>query len=101
MTRHAIARIALATLISTTPFIAAQTQQPKPAPNAQGKPAVKTASAQHQEEGGKKFDANCSRCHNAPENLNPRITGTVLRHMRIRANLSAQDEKDILRYLSQ
>ena len=46
------------------------------------------------------FMANCSRCHYAPESLSPRITGTVVRHMRVRANLSAEDERLILQYLN-
>jgi cytochrome c5 len=50
--------------------------------------------------GERAFQANCSRCHNPPEQLNPRITGTVLRHMRVRALLSPQDEHDILKYLA-
>jgi cytochrome c5 len=50
--------------------------------------------------GERKFQANCSRCHTAPEQLSPRIVGTVVRHMRVRASLSAQDEQDILRYLA-
>lgn len=50
--------------------------------------------------GERKFQANCGRCHNAPEQLSPRIAGTVIRHMRVRASLSAQDECDILRYLA-
>ena len=50
--------------------------------------------------GERAFQANCGRCHNPPEQLDPRITGTVLRHMRVRALLSAQDEQDILKYLA-
>jgi hypothetical protein len=50
--------------------------------------------------GEQAFKANCSRCHNPPETLNPRITGTVIRHMRVRANLSAADEREILKYLN-
>ena len=46
------------------------------------------------------FQANCSRCHYAPESLSPRITGTVVRHMRVRAILSAEDERLILKYLN-
>ena len=41
--------------------------------------------------GERAFRANCGRCHNPPEQLSPRITGTVLRHMRVRALLSPQD----------
>lgn len=50
--------------------------------------------------GERKFQANCSRCHTAPEQLSPRISGTVLRHMRVRALLSPEDEQDILHYLA-
>ena len=53
-----------------------------------------------QDPGERKFQANCGRCHNAPQQLSPRIAGTVLRHMRVRASLSASDERDILRYLA-
>ena len=58
-----------------------------------------SVSAVEQDPGEKKFQQNCNRCHNAPETLPPSATGTVLRHMRERANLSAKDEHDILKYL--
>lgn len=50
--------------------------------------------------GERKFQENCSRCHTAPEQLSPHITETIVMHMRVRASLSDQDAKDILRYLS-
>ena len=53
-----------------------------------------------QDPGEKAFQANCSRCHSAPEQLTPRIAGTVVRHMRVRASLSAKDAQAILRYLA-
>ena len=46
------------------------------------------------------FQNNCHRCHNAPQELSPRITGTVLQHMRVRANLSGRDERLLLDYLA-
>lgn len=58
--------------------------------------ATKAAS----DPGEQKFRANCGRCHTSPEQLSPRITGTIVMHMRIRASLSKQDAQDILRYLS-
>jgi cytochrome c5 len=68
------------------------------------KDAPAATSAQHAtaptNPGERAFQANCGRCHNPPEQLSPRITGTVLRHMRVRALLSAQDERDILKYLA-
>ena len=61
---------------------------------------TKPASPPVADRGERVFQANCSRCHNPPETLNPRITGTVIRHMRVRANLSASDERDILKYFN-
>ena len=74
---------------ATSPQSAGRT----PSPPAQHVP---TAT----DRGERAFRANCGRCHNPPEQLSPRITGTVLRHMRERALLSPQDERDILKYLT-
>jgi cytochrome c5 len=50
--------------------------------------------------GEKIFAANCARCHTPPMTLNPRVTGTILMHMRTRARLSRKDEKLLLQYLA-
>lgn len=50
--------------------------------------------------GEQRFRAHCGRCHNAPESLSPREVKAVLQHMRVRAMLSAEDEKLILKYLA-
>jgi cytochrome c553 len=63
-------------------------------------PAGKNKKPASTNAGERAFQANCGRCHNPPEQLSPRITGTVLRHMRVRALLSPQDEHDILKYLA-
>lgn len=78
-----------------TPAMAAQQPQPgKPPTPAQNKQA-------HTEDPGERaFKANCSRCHSVPEQISPSIAPTVLRHMRVRASLSAADEKAILRYFA-
>lgn len=46
------------------------------------------------------FDQNCSRCHSAPQSFPPQISGTILRHMKVRASLSAADEKALLRFMN-
>jgi cytochrome c5 len=66
-------------------------------PTSTAQPSTTTVA---QDPGERKFQANCNRCHNAPEQISPRIAGTVVRHMRVRASLSAEDERDILRYLA-
>ncbi len=46
------------------------------------------------------FAENCARCHQPPSTLAPRITETVIMHMRARARLTAGDEKLLLKYLA-
>ena len=47
-----------------------------------------------------KFKQNCSRCHEAPQGFSSRVSGTNLRHKRVRANLSEADEREILHFLN-
>lgn len=62
--------------------------------------APKPAETQSAGEGERVFRQNCSRCHNAPEGFSPRISATIVRHMRLRANLSRHDEQELLQYLN-
>jgi mono/diheme cytochrome c family protein len=52
-------------------------------------------------EGEKRFHANCSRCHMAPQKLPPRAAATIIRHMRVRATITDEDMRYILAYLAQ
>jgi cytochrome c5 len=50
--------------------------------------------------GEEKFQQNCSRCHNAPQSFPSHISGTIVKHMRVRASLSEEDAREILRFLN-
>ena len=52
-------------------------------------------------EGEKRFRANCGRCHNAPSKFSPRMTATIIRHMRVRATITDQDMRLILGYMTE
>jgi mono/diheme cytochrome c family protein len=91
-------RLAILGSIASTSVVLAQTATTAK-PDAK-QPVKAAASTQQPDIGERKFNANCSRCHTAPQTLSPSLTGTVVRHMRVRAILSAQDEKDILKYLA-
>jgi cytochrome c5 len=91
--------LAASTVLTTTLLFAQSPKTFKPT-GAPSKTPTKIESTQSPDLGQRKFDANCGRCHSAPEQLSPSITGTVVRHMRVRASLSAQDEKDILKFLA-
>jgi mono/diheme cytochrome c family protein len=58
------------------------------------------SKAVEKNEGERLFEVNCGRCHRVPEQISPKIAGSVVRHMRVRAMLSAEDEKQILKYLA-
>jgi cytochrome c5 len=55
---------------------------------------------QYHSEGERIFAQNCSRCHTAPESFSPHISGTIVRHMRVRAQLSEHDEQELLRFFN-
>jgi cytochrome c5 len=80
---------ALLALSFETPSLAAGSEKK----DAQARP-------QPSSDGERAFRRNCSRCHQAPESFSPSISGTIVRHMRVRANLSREDERAILKYLN-
>ncbi len=51
--------------------------------------------------GEQRFRANCARCHAAPQKFPPRMMATILRHMRVRATITDEDQRLILFYMTQ
>ncbi len=51
-------------------------------------------------EGERRFQINCGRCHRPPDNISPRISKTILQHMRVKAMLTQEDEYYILKYIA-
>jgi cytochrome c553 len=104
MKKHLQIDLVLAvTFLGVTMAWAQTSPTPTAAPGhaaAPAKPAKKVDPTKQQDVGERKFQAYCGRCHSFPEQLSTSLTGTVVRHMRVRANLSAQDEKDILHFLA-
>lgn len=89
----------MAILLATSVSLTGQTT--KSVSSVRSPQSPSQVSAQQQVGSGELvFRNHCNHCHSAPEQLNPRITGTVLRHMRVRANLSARDERALLDYLA-
>jgi len=63
-------------------------------------------SIQHDEdsdrvEGERRFHANCGRCHQTPHKFPPRMMATIVRHMRVRATITDEDMRLILKYMTQ
>jgi cytochrome c5 len=85
--------------VSALGLVAQQSSSPPIKPAGNGA-ARKQSPTQPESEGERVFQQNCFRCHNAPEGFSPRISGTIVRHMRVRASLSQHDEQELLRFLN-
>lgn len=98
MTDHMLKRLlfALIALVLCIATYVAAVGQTAPAANGPAHPQ----SAVTDNPGEKIFTANCARCHTPPMTLNPRVAGTVILHMRVRARLTRKDEKLLLQYLA-
>lgn len=90
--------LAAGTLAAILPVLA----QKGPAPKPEGARPETHHAAQKPEEprGQQVFRQNCARCHEAPQSFPPQISGTILRHMRVRASLSAADEKAVMQFMN-
>jgi len=90
---------------STMPLPAAPPAKDAPATGS-GSPAAKSSEAVREDqasliEGEKRFATNCGRCHQAPHKFPPRMMATIVRHMRVRATITDEDMRLILRYMTQ
>ena len=76
---------------------------PSSAKNASAGAAVEhvTDAGSMRVAGEQRFRANCGRCHAVPQKFPPRMMGTILRHMRVRATITNEDQRLILFYMTQ
>ena len=98
MNRKLFLMIAIFSFLMICTLGAAQEKQTKQqatsSTNAQDTETYQTA------QGEKLFHTHCGRCHNAPESISPREARAVVRHMRVRATLTEEDERLILKFLA-
>jgi cytochrome c5 len=86
--------------LASVPALALAAQENgKPEAKAYKDP-VRRQAGQPQDDGERVFKQNCSRCHTAPEGFSPSISGTIVRHMRVRAALSQHDEEALLHFFN-
>lgn len=89
------ALLAINTFMIPAMAVESSSQSANPTPDKVGKTHEK-----QQPSGERIFMNNCSRCHMPPMSIPPRITGTVIMHMRTRARLSEEDQRLLLKYLA-
>ncbi len=101
--KRIFAMISVPLLLSSVIWAAERSEVPVPAPTSAA--VQKQTTEQDPEhlriEGERRFRANCGRCHMAPEKFPPRMMGTIVRHMRVRATITDEDMKSILYYMTQ
>jgi hypothetical protein len=90
--------VSIFVLTAASPHAAAQGNS-RPSPGKSDPKSTQVASG-GSDKGEVRFRANCGRCHNPPESLSPREVRAVVRQMRTRAMLNAEDERLILQYLA-
>lgn len=98
----ASAVVILTFVVSAVAVCAAQAtrQISGPASHSTSRHQAASGKEEQKDPGERVFQQNCSRCHNAPEGFSPRLSGTIARHMRVRANLSRDDEQALLHFLN-
>jgi mono/diheme cytochrome c family protein len=95
----------LATVSFLTPLVVALQAQSNPPLQSTSHVDQKKSTTTHNavklhNDGERIFAQNCARCHTAPDGFSPRISGTIVRHMRVRASLSQHDEQELLRFFN-
>jgi mono/diheme cytochrome c family protein len=79
----------------------ASTSAPAPAASSNSSAAGVRDDAAARIEGEKRFATNCGRCHQSPHKFPPRMVMTIERHMRVRATLTDEDMRVIVRFLTE
>lgn len=71
------------------------------APNANSTPHPRFFAAESGKSGMQLWSENCVRCHNdrSPASYNDAQWDVVMMHMRVRANLTAEEHRKILEFL--
>jgi mono/diheme cytochrome c family protein len=71
------------------------------APSSSGQQASSHEDDADRLQGEQRFRSNCGRCHQPPHKFPPRMMATIIRHMRVRAMLTDEDMRLILKYMTQ
>lgn len=95
-------RILLLLAMATAWAMLGLAQEPKPATakTQAAEKAVVPAKAGNAVDPDQAYKANCSRCHLAPRKFPEGKIATIMRRMRVRANLTDKEAEAILRYLT-
>ena len=85
-------------VLAATAAIGQMSSTPQQQPQKQN--TQRKAQPVSSDRGQQVFNQNCYRCHQAPEGFAPSISGTIAKHMRVRAGLSEEDYKALMKFLN-
>ena len=102
LTLSAIGQERASSAVSSTAVVPASASAPATTPNAATTATAPDAAEERalRLEGEKRFRTNCGRCHQAPHKFPPRVMAAAIRHMRVRATITDEDMRLILRYMT-
>jgi mono/diheme cytochrome c family protein len=89
-----------APLLSANSKPADDSASPQPTHRTQARHTTKSEQSERAE-GEQRFRENCGRCHQPPHKFSPRVMAAAIRHMRVRAMLTDEDMRLILKYMTQ
>jgi mono/diheme cytochrome c family protein len=105
LVRSAIAQDQAKSQKSANTFVAAMPATAHPPDTHGAAPSPPTDAAFKERmarlEGEKRFRTNCGRCHQPPHKFPPRVMATAIRHMRVRAMITDEDMRLILKYMTE
>lgn len=90
----------LLAIVITWAGVAVAQQTKPPAGKADPAQAARPQAAGKAIDPDQAYKANCSRCHPAPRKFSEDKMATIMRRMRVRANLTEEEAEAILRYLT-
>ena len=92
--------VVVAALFLASVSVLAVTAQQSGAPEAKPYKDLARKQSATQDEGARLFERRCSNCRASPDGFPASISGTVARHMRVRASLSQSEERQLLHFLN-
>ena len=99
--KHTLARLLLMSALSVPALARSSEAKPASAPSSSTVVQPMRSEDDLRVEGEKRFRANCGRCHQSPHKFPPRMMLTIERHMRVRALITDEDLRLIVRYMTQ
>lgn len=98
--RHLILAIA-AILLMLAAFVGAQEKSGTAGNQTSGSQATQPVKVRKGYSPDQAYKSNCTRCHAEVPKVDEKRSKTILRHMRVRGNLTKDEAEAILQYMTQ